>query len=73
MKLSWEDDRPASPHKLLNAYIKRLTGFVPLDGDTTILEEEADIGEVDIATFQWNNIEKSKSHHSVGERQLILL
>jgi len=69
---SWHKDRPASPHKLLNAYVRRLTNFTPLDSNEMMLgEEDASLFAVD--TFQWDKIEKRKSQCSVRQHPLILL
>ena len=65
MKGSWQEDRPASPHKLLNAYIKQLAKFTPLDGNEMIMNEEVNV-EVMVETFQWERIQKRKSYYSVG-------
>jgi len=69
---SWHKDRPASPHKLLNAYVRRLTDFTPLDSNEMILGEE-DASSVAVDTFQWDKIEKRKSQCSVRQHPLISL
>ena len=73
MMKSWEEDRPASPHKLLNAYIHSLTYFTPLDGDRAILEKEADVGPLSIVEFPWERIDQSKTRRFVRRHLLILL
>jgi hypothetical protein len=54
----WEEDCPASPHKLLNAYVHRLANFTPLDADAILLEQEEDIGPPNIGGFPWGRIER---------------
>jgi hypothetical protein len=73
MRGSWHKDRPASPHKLLNAYVRQLADFTPLDSDEMILKGEEDVGQVKIDPFQWDKIAKRKSHCSVRQHPLILL
>jgi hypothetical protein len=34
----WSQDGPVAPHKVLNAYVDRLTGFTPCDGYQSDLE-----------------------------------
>jgi hypothetical protein len=60
MRGPWQKDRPASPHKLLNAYVQGLAGFTPLDGDRAI--KEANVGPVETDNFQWDMIKNGKSH-----------
>jgi hypothetical protein len=62
MKGRWEGNRPASPHKLLNAYVHRLADFTPIDAATTLLEQEVDVGPVEIDTFQWEKIDEGATH-----------
>ena len=73
MKRPWESGRPASPHKLLNAYVQRYVVLKHVDGNETILEGEEAPGPVLIGTFQWSRIENRKSYYSVGYDQLISL
>ena len=73
MRGYWHKDRPTSPHKLLNAYVQRLADFTPLDGDRMILREEKDVGPVEIDTFQWNKIQRGKSHCSARRHSLIFV
>ena len=73
MRGSWHKDRPASPHKLLDAYVRRLADFTPLDSDEMTLREEEDVGPVEIDTIQWDKITKRKAHCSVRQHPLILL
>jgi len=61
MRRHWKANHPASPHKLLNAYVHRLTGFTPIDADTALLEEEADVEPVRVDTFQWEKIDEGAS------------
>ena len=37
---SWKADSPASPHKLLNAFVENMAEFTPPDGDESILAQE---------------------------------
>jgi hypothetical protein len=39
----WNNNSPAAPHKLLNAYVKRHSGFSPFDGDSALLTQEPDV------------------------------
>jgi hypothetical protein len=66
MKGPWLKDRPAAPHKLLNAYVHRLAGFTPLDGGSAILREEPDVSPVAIGRFEWKKIAARASHYSGG-------
>ena len=68
----WEQDRPRSPHKVLNAFVRRHAEFTPLDGSRSILEGEADVEPVDIGGFQWDKISQGKPQCFVGRRPLIL-
>jgi hypothetical protein len=54
----WEANGPASPHKLLNACVHQYADFTPIDAETTLLEQEADVKPPDIGTFRWSMIEK---------------
>jgi len=72
MSGTWEQDRPAAPHKLLNDYVNRLTDFTPLDGDQSILRTEPDVGPIEIIGFQWDKINRCKSQYLL-EHLLILL
>jgi hypothetical protein len=58
----WLKDRPAAPHKLLDAYVCQLTNFTPLDGDNTILREEPDISSFMIETFDWKKFAERTLH-----------
>jgi len=71
MRGLWKEDGPAAPHRLLNAYVHRLADFTPLDGDSAILEQEADVGPVDIDSFQWDKIEKGAAVF-VWAKQLLI-
>jgi hypothetical protein len=62
MKGPWLEDRPAAPHKLLDAYVHRLSNFTPIDGDSTILREEPPISLAAIETFEWKKIAERASH-----------
>jgi len=68
----WHKDHPASPHKLLDAYVQKLTDFTPLDGNDMTLREAA-VGPIEADTFLWDKIEKRKSQCSVRQHPLILL
>jgi hypothetical protein len=61
MRRPWEENHPASPHKLLNAYVHQLTNFTPLDGDSFILGQEADVEPIGIDGFRWTTIEQGAS------------
>ncbi|KAG8815651.1 hypothetical protein FRC18_001409 [Serendipita sp. 400] len=52
----WIRDAPASPHKLLNAYVKAYSTFMPVDGPKDMFEEP-DVGQIFIRTFDWAHIE----------------
>jgi hypothetical protein len=52
----WKEDCPASPHKLLNAYVHQLAEFTPLDADASLLGPEADIEPRSIGGFPWEMI-----------------
>jgi hypothetical protein len=60
MRGPWNQAGPAAPHKVLNAYVKRLTGVIPRDGYQTDLENEPDVRPVMISTFPWDKIKNSK-------------
>ncbi|KIM32624.1 hypothetical protein M408DRAFT_20008 [Serendipita vermifera MAFF 305830] len=55
----WETYRPASPHKLLNAYVYTLAYFTPLDGDKTLMKSEPDVEPIGVQGFYWEKIERS--------------
>jgi hypothetical protein len=57
----WEANCPASPHRLLDAYVYKLANFKPIDADPTLLEQEAKVGPVEMDTFQWDKIEQGAS------------
>jgi len=61
MRGRWEANYPASPHRLLNAYVDKLTGFEPIDANPTLLEQEAMIEPIEMDTFQWNKIKQGAS------------
>jgi hypothetical protein len=52
MRRPWKENHPAFPHKLLNVYVHQLADFSPLDGDSAILGQAADVGAVNIGGFQ---------------------
>ncbi|KAG8768995.1 hypothetical protein FRC15_004829, partial [Serendipita sp. 397] len=53
----WTRDAPASPHKLLNAYVKAYSEFMPVDGPKDIMSEEPEVDQIFIRTFDWTHIE----------------
>lgn len=62
MKRPWKENQPASPHKLLNAYVHEFTEFTPLDGDPVMLgKEDADAGPVNVGGFDWEKIHQGAS------------
>jgi hypothetical protein len=73
MRGPWEQDRPAAPHKVLDAYVHTLTTFTPLDGDQSIMETEPDIGPLEIEDFPWDKISQGKSECFVRRHLLIFL
>ena len=75
---SWCNDRPAYPHKFLDAYVQRLADFKPSDSEATALRgeeggEEDGAGPIEIETFQWDKIAKGESHCFVRQHPLISL
>ena len=63
---TWKGDQPASPHKLLNAYVQQMTSVAPCDGDKTILDREDDCPSLDIPTFDWTKLNNGKSCYFIG-------
>ena len=61
MRGHWGANSPASPHKLLNAYVYQFTNFEPIDVDSTLLEQEAKIEPMEFLTFQWEKIKQGRS------------
>jgi hypothetical protein len=61
----WNNNGPAAPHKLLNAYANGLSGFTPLDGDNAHLEQEPDVEPITIASFLWGKVRQSASYCSL--------
>jgi hypothetical protein len=58
----WNRNGPAAPQKLLNAYIKQLSGFSPLDCDGALLAQEPDVKPSTISIFEWQRIKKGMSY-----------
>jgi hypothetical protein len=58
----WNENFPASPHKLLDAYVRQLADFTPLDADATLLGQEADIRPRNIGGFSCEIIEQGTTH-----------
>ena len=73
MRGAWHKDRPASPHTLLDTYVRKLADFTPLDSDEMILREEKGVRPPNIRTFDWDRVTMRKSHCSVRKCPLILL
>jgi hypothetical protein len=49
----WKGDHPASPHRILNAYVKIFTGFEPEgEVDDAILAGEPELSSDILATIQ---------------------
>jgi hypothetical protein len=71
MRGHWEENCPASPHRLLNAYVHKLTQFEPIDVDPALLEQEAKVGSIRIDTFLWDKIKQGASLRWFGETALI--
>lgn len=66
LKGAWRQDQPASPHKILNAYICQITTFEPRDvDDEAILENEQDIEHLSVPGFRWDRIEEGKTNYSI--------
>ncbi|CAG8615906.1 3695_t:CDS:2, partial [Acaulospora colombiana] len=55
---NWNQEGPSSPHKILNAYIKALSNFDPIDAAITLLDSEPSILPLTIPTFEWEKIDK---------------
>ena len=71
MTRPWHKNRPASPHKLLDAYVQRFAGYTP--SDSAARGEEGHVGPVLLQTFQWNWITNRESHCSTRQHPLISL
>lgn len=58
LKGNWMENHPASPHKLLNAYIQCFTNFTPCDSEMSLLNQEADVDAetLNIRGFEWDKI-----------------
>ena len=59
---NWKAFSPASPHKLLNGYVKEMADYTPRDGDATILEQEEEPCLTRIPTFDWDKLKKGKAY-----------
>ena len=70
---SWKADSPASPHKLLNAFVENMADFTPPDGDESILAQEEVPHLIEIPTFDWSKLRRGKSYDFIGWHQVILL
>lgn len=56
----WHEDGPAAPHKLLNAYVKLISGFTPIDGDLSLLNAESPVKPPQITGFMWDKIKSDR-------------
>jgi len=73
MKRPWKKNHPASPHKLLDAYVYRLANFTPLDGVSVISKREDNVEPIDVEGFQWKKIDDGTSRLFVCKQQLIAI
>ena len=71
MTRPWHENRPATPHMLLDAYVQEITGYPP--SDSAARGEEGHVGPVLIQTFQWDRITTRESHCSARQHPLISL